>query len=362
MRSPYPRGVAALALIMALCARGVCATGDVPPTPAGIVAPSDEPLPGTRPQIPPAPKLYTVQALDTAIEALRRGIWILHDAQQAHPDPQGPTHAQDVDRWLLTAERDVRLKALRVQAHSQSNSGESAGLAATLQEAATLLGQERDKAYLLWIGWWLQDCIAQHAANLKALEERDPPATPEDRAARQARIALAAVGVSDMLPAAMAANSRTTEAAALQQMMDANNRLLGVYNQERGKLAVALSNRQRVLGREPAAQVRDTPCPPAATRTSGTQSPSLAEGNEPPDSIYPAASRRASFEGVVLVRLWVSETGCPEQAGVAQSSGVADLDAAALAWALQAKFIPAARDGQAVASTPRLPIQFKLRN
>jgi TonB family protein len=62
------------------------------------------------------------------------------------------------------------------------------------------------------------------------------------------------------------------------------------------------------------------------------------------------------------VKLWISATGCAEKAEVQQPSGVADLDAAAIAYALQAKYNPAGRDNQGIASTTVLPVVFKLRS
>lgn len=359
------RGVAPVALLTILPALSVFGAADPEPAPGHIAAPGAQLQQGMPLQLPPPPILDTVQALDTALEELRRASWTLHETQREHPDSQGPTHAQDVDRWLLAASTDALLKALRAQAQKQSTAGDAAGLAATLKAAAAPVEQERYRAYLLFIWWRLQDPIQWHATNLEALEQRDPLVeTPDERAARHARIGQAVAGLSAVLPAAMIADSRATESAALQQMAGASDQVLHAYNLERGKLAIAISRRARDFGTGPAAQVRDTPCPVMAPAQlpAGTHGVTLAAGNPSPDAIYPPASRRASFEGVVLVQLWVSTSGCAEKVAVEQSSGVADLDAAALGWVLGARLNPAVRNGEAVASQTRVPIVFKLSN
>jgi len=362
-RKVGPRGIAPVVLLAILPALSAFRAADPEPAPGHVTPPGAQLEQGMPLQLPPPPNLDTVQALDTALEELRRASWTLHDTQREHPDARGPTHAQDVDRWLLTPSTDARLQALRAQAQKQSTAGDRAGVAATLKNAAALVEQERYRAYLLVIWWWLQDAIAQHARNLEALEQRDPLVeTPDERAARHTRIEQAAVGLGEVLPAAMTKDFFVGEFGALQQTVEANDQVLRAYNRERGKLAVAISKRAHDLGTGPAAQARETPCPvvaPAPLPT-GTRGASLADGNLPPDALYPRASRRDSFEGVVLVRLWISPSGCVEKAAVDQSSGVADLDAAALTWVLQARFNPAVRDGEPVASQPRVPIAFKL--
>ena len=61
-------------------------------------------------------------------------------------------------------------------------------------------------------------------------------------------------------------------------------------------------------------------------------------------------------------RLRISETGCLERAEVWQSSGVAELDQAALQYAAEVlTWMPAEKDGKAVASPATLPVRFTLR-
>lgn len=75
---------------------------------------------------------------------------------------------------------------------------------------------------------------------------------------------------------------------------------------------------------------------------------------------YPHAARRTGREGTVLLSLTIDAHGGLTRATVLQSSG-RDLDRAALRAVRASTFIPARRDGRAVASTATLPIRFELR-
>ena len=69
---------------------------------------------------------------------------------------------------------------------------------------------------------------------------------------------------------------------------------------------------------------------------------------ERPAPTYPALSRRLGEEGRVVVRVELDAQGRVENARVATGSGVARLDAAALAAVRTWRCNPARRDGQAV--------------
>src|SRR5262249_24117004 len=109
-------------------------------------------------------------------------------------------------------------------------------------------------------------------------------------------------------------------------------------------------------------QPREGPCPEAVSQSSGAATPACAEGNAAPDSFYPDSSRRAEYEGSVTLKAWVSATGCVQQASVYKSSGVAELDDAAMRWSQQARFRPAERDHQAAEGTLLFAVKFQLRN
>lgn len=76
---------------------------------------------------------------------------------------------------------------------------------------------------------------------------------------------------------------------------------------------------------------------------------------------YPAASREDEEEGVVTVRVLVSETGEPLRVELERSSGHRRLDAAALSGVMRWSFHPATREARAVEAWMQVPVRFVLR-
>ena len=76
---------------------------------------------------------------------------------------------------------------------------------------------------------------------------------------------------------------------------------------------------------------------------------------------YPARLYDQSVEGTVMLRLFVTATGSvvAESTRVAESSGYAALDSAAVAGVPQMTFAPARRNGQAVAAAFLQPVYFR---
>lgn len=84
------------------------------------------------------------------------------------------------------------------------------------------------------------------------------------------------------------------------------------------------------------------------------------ESDRPP--VYPESARRRGEQGRVMLRVDVSAEGLPLDVNVAEGSGFASLDAAALGAVRQWRFIPASRGGTTVAATAQVPIRFRLSN
>ncbi|MBI4419866.1 MAG: energy transducer TonB [Gemmatimonadetes bacterium] len=76
---------------------------------------------------------------------------------------------------------------------------------------------------------------------------------------------------------------------------------------------------------------------------------------------YPPVQFQQNVEGTVLLRLFVDSLGrlAPESTRVAEASGVASLDSAALAGVRDMKFVPAQRNGRPVAASFLQPIHFR---
>lgn len=80
----------------------------------------------------------------------------------------------------------------------------------------------------------------------------------------------------------------------------------------------------------------------------------------PSPPAYPRRALEAGIEGTVLVRVTISAEGNIMAVLVHQSSGNASLDAAALKAVRSWAFMPAQRDGKAIASIVQLPVRFNL--
>jgi len=97
-------------------------------------------------------------------------------------------------------------------------------------------------------------------------------------------------------------------------------------------------------------------------------SPAASRGFEPPVITnpespvrYPPALYEQRVEGTVVLRLYVDEAGAvnPDSTRIAEGSGHAPLDSAALAGVPAMRFAPARLDGVPVAAAFLQPIQFR---
>jgi len=104
----------------------------------------------------------------------------------------------------------------------------------------------------------------------------------------------------------------------------------------------------------------DKPSRSPATSATKTASSSAAAYLSNPAPAYPDGARRLRQEGTVQLRVLVSPSGSASTVSIANSSGVASLDQAALRAVQRWRFKPAQRDGLAVAATVQVPIRFKL--
>ncbi len=93
---------------------------------------------------------------------------------------------------------------------------------------------------------------------------------------------------------------------------------------------------------------------------SGGSSASPVPGNRPPH--YPSAARRRGDEGTVVIGVDISAAGRGERVEIIQSSGYNTLDEAALEAVREWRFVPAKRDGIAVAGSLRIPVLFRLKD
>ncbi len=89
------------------------------------------------------------------------------------------------------------------------------------------------------------------------------------------------------------------------------------------------------------------------------RAPRPLAGNPVP--AYPRSALRRGIEGDVVLNIVVGTDGRPMDVQIVERAGTVDsaFDRAATEAALQWRFEPAMRDGQAVPSTVRLPIEFR---
>jgi len=81
----------------------------------------------------------------------------------------------------------------------------------------------------------------------------------------------------------------------------------------------------------------------------------------PPNTIYPARSRKAGEQGSVMVRVFVDVAGRPAQVTLETSSGHPALDEAALSAVRGAQFRPYSEGGVSKTVWVRVPINFVLQ-
>ena len=96
-----------------------------------------------------------------------------------------------------------------------------------------------------------------------------------------------------------------------------------------------------------------------APRQARVDAPPQPKRNIRPD--YPKGARQRGEQGDVVVEIRINAKGTVDDVAVAVSSGFPELDEAAVKAARAAKFSPARSGHDAVASTARLKLSFKLR-
>src|SRR5579871_4233736 len=110
---------------------------------------------------------------------------------------------------------------------------------------------------------------------------------------------------------------------------------------------------QKVAPVAPAAPVQQAVAP---TRASGISSTHTT----PP---YPPDAKRNGQEGTVVLHILISAQGEVTSATVSKSSGVPELDQAAVDWVVKHwKYKPASENGTAVASASDAQVVFNLKN
>lgn len=116
----------------------------------------------------------------------------------------------------------------------------------------------------------------------------------------------------------------------------------------------------------PVTPVAEVPVPESANAISATPAGGAVaqelKTSSRVEPIYPPASRRAGEEGTVRIKVLVDERGRPSQVQVAQSSGFAKLDEAAVSAVRKWRFQAATDGTRAVQAWTQVAVTFKLTN
>ena len=97
--------------------------------------------------------------------------------------------------------------------------------------------------------------------------------------------------------------------------------------------------------------------------TPGLVPPALIQpspGTLPHELRYPQVALHQRAEGTAVVRARIGADGSVEQVWLKESSGHTSLDRAAVSHVLARRFVPATRDGNAVALVAAIPVTFDL--
>jgi protein TonB len=92
-----------------------------------------------------------------------------------------------------------------------------------------------------------------------------------------------------------------------------------------------------------------------------TASPRVDQ-SRPTPVIYPTDAQKSGEQGNVVVNVYVNSGGMPSNVKIAQSSGYADLDNAALETVLNWHYLPGVRGGDTVSNWTQVNVVYKLSN
>jgi protein TonB len=118
---------------------------------------------------------------------------------------------------------------------------------------------------------------------------------------------------------------------------------------------------------QPSEAIQETPPAPVLAQSASPRAepytPASSHANylNNPRPVYPAVARRRHWEGLVLLKAFVTAQGHCGQISVNRSSGHEALDEAALDAVRKWRFVPAKRGEVAQASWVTVPIEFELR-
>jgi protein TonB len=224
------------------------------------------------------------------------------------------------------------------------------------------------------LAWFLGGSLLLHALLVQLGDDREPPAarreeplaiylfTPSAPPTEPAlsRPAVPRRTLAPVRPPAPAADRATEPAPAAepspaeQALVDSPDEV-GAGETDHGE-EVVLARQMESLVKELREQRPPGPGQPSMTRASPRK-----EVNRNLQPQYPATAREQGWEGVVKLRVWVSEEGHVDKVVVAESSGYAILDERAAYAVSYWRFVPARRGEVPVADIVDISVPFRLK-
>jgi TonB family protein len=339
-------GLSLLVTTDAAAQRQVTAT--TPPPPAAAPADVRAPLPLTREGM-----LEQLAEYDRGLAAIRRSIERWDAARNLPSDFRNTSARRDVLRHVLDAAAEAQMQAARAAAQRDFDAGDWPGVRVQLQPAVTALNGAIER-FVGIVSYWRQRVVWDQRIKAwrRALKANDlsSPYDPE-MTAREATLndkveaGRFAEAARDDLPALFALFSKALQEARA-------TRPDGLLLED-------------PLRRAPEKACAAPGASPAVASTAGRaiEAPKLrVDRSKPTWGFYPYIASMLGIEGLVSVRVLVTETGCVAWAELTNSSNVSVLDDAGTDWAVNgAVFEPGKVDGKPVPMQTQFNVRFKLR-
>jgi TonB family protein len=301
-------------------------------------------------------KLKTLEDWDNTIDALTNLTAMVYNVNTAQ-DLGGHDLEYYWQQHILTADTKNQLETLRDKAQKQSVAKDTAGLQKTLDEAAVLLTAERVKAFAISMFMNAQAPVIYHQYQLGPWLAR---ATDADRQGINDRVVATYERLSKELQEVVKVNDPDNLGETVQRFYKLIAEPIAFFNAERARLVKAQADLPSPVTVSSRTRVNDKPCPAPVAPVKGREKPGLSPDFPSSESFYPPGARRNDVQGAVTLRVSISETGCIQRAEVAGTSGVAELDEAALNLAMAGSYVPAAGPGdKPTAGTLMFRVKFE---
>lgn len=310
-----------------------------------------------------AGRISTLEELDQALKDLRRLPWMIAELATALPtpmpaEPGGRRMEDDLAQYVLT---EPSLKALTDLRDSIAAQGGTSISESAIQPVMALMEAETCRAGIITSYWERRRVRSVHAA---LVEQVIGYMNEADRADATSRLeAVNARGDamrSTLVDGVGKCRSRESFRDMALEGGKAADQLLKEYEDLRNSLLSSPGTARRAGAAMPVA-TRVAACPAPAPPRTGNAPAAMRRAPDVSD-YYPADARQNLIGGVVRVGLRYDSTGCVVEANVAESSGSADLDKAAVQFGLNVALSPAVVDGEPQTDYVILPVRFSVRH